>query len=60
MKRSSKPQTRPYHFTGSEEFFRQIDDWRRQEPDLPSRAESIRRLVALGLAVPRKPLPKNR
>jgi len=26
-----------------------IDDWRRQQPDLPSRAEAIRRLVELGL-----------
>jgi hypothetical protein len=27
-----------------------IDDWRRKQPDLPSRAEAIRRLVELGLA----------
>ncbi len=26
-----------------------IDDWRRQQPDLPSRTEAIRRLVELGL-----------
>lgn len=26
-----------------------IDDWRRQQADLPSRAEAIRRLVELGL-----------
>ncbi|WP_461324723.1 hypothetical protein [Bradyrhizobium diazoefficiens] len=26
-----------------------IDEWRRQHPDLPSRSEAIRRLVALGL-----------
>jgi metal-responsive CopG/Arc/MetJ family transcriptional regulator len=29
----------------TEEFLRTIDDWRRKQPDLPSRAESIRRLV---------------
>jgi hypothetical protein len=26
-----------------------IDDWRRQQDDLPSRPEAIRRLVELGL-----------
>lgn len=34
----------------SEDFLRQIDDWRRQQPDLPSRAEAIRRLIEAGLA----------
>jgi len=29
----------------SEDFLRAIDDWRRKQPDLPSRAEAIRRLV---------------
>jgi hypothetical protein len=33
----------------SEEFLRSIDDWRRHQPDLPSRAEAIRRLVEAGL-----------
>jgi hypothetical protein len=28
---------------------RAIEEWRRQEPDLPTRAEAIRRLVQLGL-----------
>lgn len=28
---------------------RQIDDWRRQQGDLPGRPEAIRRLVELGL-----------
>lgn len=31
------------------EWLRKIDDWRRQQPELPSRAEAIRRLVDLGL-----------
>lgn len=26
-----------------------IDEWRRKQPDLPSRAEAIRRLIQLGL-----------
>jgi metal-responsive CopG/Arc/MetJ family transcriptional regulator len=27
------------------DFLRRVDDWRRQQPDIPSRAEAIRRLV---------------
>jgi hypothetical protein len=27
----------------------EIDEWRRAEPDIPGRAEAIRRLVKLGL-----------
>lgn len=27
-----------------------VDEWRRGQPDLPSRSEAIRRLVQLGLA----------
>ena len=26
-----------------------IDEWRRRQPDLPSRSEALRRLVELGL-----------
>jgi hypothetical protein len=26
-----------------------IDDWRRNQPDIPSRAEAVRRLVEKGL-----------
>jgi hypothetical protein len=28
---------------------RAIDEWRRQQPDLPSRSEAIRRLIEVGL-----------
>jgi hypothetical protein len=31
-----------------------IDEWRGKQPDLPSRAEAIRRLVELGLKVKAK------
>lgn len=34
----------------SEQFLHDLDEWRRQQPDLPSRAEAVRRLVALGMA----------
>jgi len=29
-----------------------VDDWRRKQPDLPSKTEAIRRLVERGLATP--------
>jgi hypothetical protein len=31
------------------EIVRLVDEWRREEPDLPGRPEAIRRLVELGL-----------
>lgn len=33
----------------SPEWLETIDNWRRQQPDIPSRAEAIRRLVEAGL-----------
>lgn len=34
----------------SEDFLRLVDDWRRQQPDIPSRSEAIRRLVEIAIA----------
>jgi hypothetical protein len=33
---------------------KQLDDWRRQQDDLPGRPEAIRRLVEIGLRVKAK------
>ena len=33
------------------ELAKQLDDWRREQDDLPGRPEAIRRLVELGLTV---------
>lgn len=33
----------------SDELVKQIDDWRRVQPDIPSQDEAIRRLVEAGL-----------
>jgi hypothetical protein len=33
------------------EMAKELDDWRRKQPDLPNRPEAIRRLVDLGLKV---------
>ena len=38
----------------SNEFSHVIDEWRRGQPDLPSRSEAIRRLVELGLRFERE------
>jgi hypothetical protein len=43
-------------------FLKMIDDWRRIQPDLPSRAAAIRRLVAMGLTLKTKakqPSPRS-
>ena len=39
----------------SEQFLRTLDDWRRAQADLPSRAEAIRRMVELAAKMKRKP-----
>jgi hypothetical protein len=39
----------------SEQFLRMVDDWRRSQLDLPSRAEAIRRLVELAAKIKKKP-----
>ena len=35
----------------SDEFLRRLDEWRQNQPDLPSRAESIRRLTTAMLQI---------
>lgn len=42
---------RVFQMRASEEWLRKLDDWRRTQPDIPARAEAIRRLVELGLQV---------
>jgi hypothetical protein len=31
------------------EFIQILDDWRREQPDIPNRTETVRRLIAIGL-----------
>jgi len=38
----------------SHEFSQTVDDWRREQGDLPSRSEAIRRLVQMGLRYERE------
>ena len=37
------------HLMMSDSELRAVDDWRREQADLPSRAEAIRRLIQAGL-----------
>jgi hypothetical protein len=43
------PKTERFGMVVEPEFLEAIDDWRRKQPELPSRAEAIRRLVKLAL-----------
>jgi hypothetical protein len=40
---------RTFQMRTTDEFLRRIDDWRRFQEDLPSRAEAMRRLIELGM-----------
>ena len=44
-------QDRPFQMRLSNEFLQRLDEWRRKQPDLPSRAESIRRLTTAMLQI---------
>lgn len=48
-------QDRPFQMRVTEDFLRMLDDWRRKQPDLPSRAESIRRLVEQAVKADTRP-----
>jgi hypothetical protein len=39
-----------FQMRASDDFLKKIDKWRQKQPDEPSRAEAIRRLVEKGLA----------
>jgi ribosome-binding protein aMBF1 (putative translation factor) len=44
-------QDRLFQMRLSEEFLERLDEWRRKQPDLPSRAETIRRLTTAMLQI---------
>jgi hypothetical protein len=48
-------QDRPFQMRVSEAFMRTVDEWRRGQVDLPSRAEAIRRMVELASKMKKKP-----
>lgn len=47
---------RPYQIRLSTTFWKKVDAWRRVQPDIPTRAEAIRRLVEVGLVAEQKKL----
>ena len=59
-------QDRPFQMRLSAIFLERLDDWRRKQQDLPSRAEAIRRLTTAMLEIldrdpgERVRSPKNR
>jgi hypothetical protein len=52
---SKRNQDRPFQMRVSESFLRMVDDWRRGQIDVPSRAEAIRRMVELAISGTKKP-----
>ena len=50
----TEEQTERFQMRVSPSFLRLVDEWRRKQPDLPSRAEAIRRLVERGVNAPEK------
>jgi hypothetical protein len=47
-------ETRRLNLVAPASWMRKIDDWRRQQPDLPNISEAIRRLVDAGLEATKK------
>jgi hypothetical protein len=43
-----------------DEFLKRLDDWRRKQPDLPTRTEALRRLADLALAAEHPPAKPRR
>jgi hypothetical protein len=51
---AKRTQDRPFQMRVSESFLRMVDDWRRGQIDVPSRAEAIRRMVELAVGAEKK------
>src|SRR2546423_13492945 len=52
---SKRTQDRPFQIRVSGSFLQMVDDWRRRQIDVPSRAEAIRRMVELAIKANKKP-----
>ena len=51
---SKRTHDRPFQMRVSESFLRMVDDWRRGQIDVPSRAEAIRRMVEIAVSAEKK------
>ena len=49
MAKADQEMTERFEMRASKDWIVAVDEWRRQQQDLPSRAEAIRRLVERGL-----------
>lgn len=47
-------EVKPYQIRLATSFWKKVDEWRRQQDEIPTRAEAIRRLVEAGLAAESK------
>lgn len=50
MKLMSLIHDRTFQMRANDDWLARLDDWRRQQAEIPSRAEAIRQLVAIGIA----------
>jgi metal-responsive CopG/Arc/MetJ family transcriptional regulator len=51
------------HLPISPELAREVDEWRRRQPDIPARSPAIRRLIEIALkteALPQPPAAKRK
>lgn len=48
-------ETRRLQIPAPDSLIAKVDAWRREQPDLPSRADAFRRLVEIGLSAKPKP-----
>lgn len=55
---ATEPLDQRVQLVASKGLLRSLDDWRRAQPDLPSRSEAIRRLIELGLAAAQSKEPR--
>jgi uncharacterized protein len=53
-------QSERFEMRAAPELLSRIDEWRRHQSDLPSRAEAIRRLIELGLSASESDPPPER
>ena len=49
---TNDPKTVTVQLRVSADYLKAVDDWRRQQPDIPVRSEAIRRLTMIGLTAP--------
>ena len=49
-----------FEFRVTEDFVKRLDDWRRRQPDLPTRASAVRQLVEKQLTAEERKIERRR